>query len=41
VLIGIITMIPIILLTLGQIRTMKRDNNEFAICLLLLVHSGL
>ncbi|CAF3373243.1 unnamed protein product [Rotaria sp. Silwood1] len=33
-------MIPIILLTLGQIRTMKRDNNEFAICLLLLVHSG-
>ncbi|CAF0757281.1 unnamed protein product [Rotaria sordida] len=33
-------MIPIILLTLGQIRNMKRENNEFAICLLLLVHSG-
>jgi hypothetical protein len=39
--VGILTMIPIILLTIGQIRDMERDNNEFAVCLLLLVHSGL
>ncbi|CAF4434833.1 unnamed protein product, partial [Rotaria socialis] len=37
---GILTMIPIILLTLEQIRNMERDNNEFAIYLLFLVHSG-
>ncbi len=40
-LVGILTMIPIILLTIGQIRNMERYNNEFAICLLLIVHSGL
>jgi hypothetical protein len=40
-LVGILTMIPIILFTLGQIRSMKRDNNEFAFYLLLLFHSGL
>jgi hypothetical protein len=40
-LVGVLTMIPIILFTLGQIRSMKRDNNEFAFYLLLLFHSGL
>jgi len=40
-LVGTLTMIPIILLTLGQIRTIKSNNNEFAFYLLLLVHSGL
>ncbi|CAF1107769.1 unnamed protein product [Adineta steineri] len=38
--IGILTILPIIFLTLVQIQNMKRDNNEFAFCLLLLVHSG-
>ncbi len=40
-LVGMVTMIPIILLTLGQMRKMKREYNEFAFYLLLLVHSGL
>jgi hypothetical protein len=40
-LVGILTMIPIILFTLEQIRNIKKDNNEFAFYLLLLVHSGL
>jgi hypothetical protein len=40
-LVGILTMIPIILLTFGQIRNLKRENNEFAFYLLLLVQSGL
>ncbi|CAF4761566.1 unnamed protein product [Rotaria sp. Silwood1] len=37
--IGIITISIIILLTLGQIQDMKKENYEFAICLLLIVHS--
>ncbi|CAF4036568.1 unnamed protein product [Rotaria sp. Silwood2] len=37
--IGIITISVIILLTLEQIREMKKENYEFAICLLLIVHS--
>jgi hypothetical protein len=40
-LVGILTMIPIILLTFGQIQNIKKDNNEFAFYILLLVHSGL
>jgi len=40
-LVGVLTMIPIILFTLGQIRTIKKDNNEFSFYLLLLFHSGL
>lgn len=39
--IGIITISIIILLTLGQIRDIKNDNNEFAIYILFLIHSGL
>lgn len=39
--VGVLTMIPIILFTLGQIRTIKKENDEFAFYLLLLVHSGL
>ncbi|CAF0828666.1 unnamed protein product [Rotaria sordida] len=37
--IGIITISVIILLTLEQIRDMKKENNEFTICLLLIIHS--
>ncbi|CAF2938950.1 unnamed protein product [Rotaria sp. Silwood2] len=37
--IGIITISVIILLTLEQIREMKKENYEFAICLLLIVYS--
>jgi hypothetical protein len=40
-LVGILTMIPIILLTLGQIRNIKIDNHEFAFYILLIFHSGL
>jgi len=40
-LVGILTMIPIILLTIGQIRYIKINNNEFAFYILLLFHSGL
>ena len=39
-LVGVLTMIPIVLFTLGQIRYMKRENNEFAFYLLILFHSG-
>lgn len=41
VLVGILTMLPIILFSVGQILHMKRDDHEFAICLLFLIHSGL
>ena len=40
-LVGLLTMIPIILLTLGQIQSLQRESKELAFCLLLLVHSGL
>jgi hypothetical protein len=40
-LIGLMTISVIILLTLGQIRDMKKENQEFAIYLLLLIHSSL
>ncbi len=40
-LVGLLTVLPIILLTLGQIQNMRGENNEFAFCLLLIVHSGL
>lgn len=40
ILVGILTMIPIILLSLRQILNMTQDNEEFPICLLLIVHSG-
>ena len=38
--VGILTMIPIILLTIEQIRIMRKENNEFALSLLLIIHSG-
>ena len=38
--VGILTMIPIILLTIEQIHNMKKEDNEFALCLLLIIHSG-
>jgi hypothetical protein len=40
-LVGVLTMIPIVLLTLGQIESLQRESKELAFCLLLLVHSGL
>ncbi len=40
-LVGVLTMIPIVLFTFGQIRLMKKDQNEFTFYLLLLFHSGL
>jgi uncharacterized membrane protein YhaH (DUF805 family) len=41
-LVGLLTMIPIILLTAKQIQNLERENNyQLAIYLLLLVHSGL
>jgi len=39
--IGLITISGIVLLTLEQIRHMKKENHEFAFCLLLIVHSSL
>lgn len=40
-LVGILTMIPIIFLTIGQIGNIKKDDNEFAFYILILVQSGL
>ena len=39
--IGIISISVIILLTFGQIRDMQKENHEFAVCLLLIIHAGL
>ena len=37
---GVLTMIPVILLTWGEMQNFKQENHDFAFCLLLLVHSG-
>jgi hypothetical protein len=39
--IGILTIFVIILLTFRQIRNMKKENPEFAFCLLLIIQSSL
>ena len=39
--IGVFTMVPIILFAVGQIRTMRREDTDFVVCLLILVHAGL
>lgn len=39
--VGFLTIFVIILLTFEQMRIMKKDNHEFAFCLLIVVNSGL
>lgn len=40
-LVAVLTMVPVVLLTVGQVASLADASEEFALCLLLLVHSGL